>query len=165
MPDSYLPKNRDLQYYHPSPPNMHLPKACASPPSEAVYIDLSTAIAAIQEHAKCNGDVLFKRDTKPARVVFVCDRYGEPESKPKNAHIHKSKRRLGSHSKKCDCRIKVALRLDKITEQWQLEVLEGAHNYKASADPFAYPAYRIAALDLSVYAQIESLALSGLNNA
>jgi hypothetical protein len=44
--------------------------------------------------------------------------------------------------------MKVALRLDKITEQWQLEVLEGAHNHEASADPSAYPAYRIAALVL-----------------
>ena len=131
---------------------MHSPKTCGPPPSEAVYADLSTAIAAIQEHAKCNGYALFKRDTKPACVVFVYDRYGKPESKPKNPHIHESKRRSGSRSKKCDCRIKVALKLDKITEQWRLEVIKGAHNHKASADPSAHLTYRIAVLDSQVSA-------------
>ena len=62
---------------------MHSPKAYGPPSSEAVYADLSTAIAAIQKHTKCNRYVLFKRDTKPARVVFVCDQYDKLESKPK----------------------------------------------------------------------------------
>ena len=61
--------------------------------------------------------------------------------------------------------MKVALKLDKVTQQWQLEVLEGVHNHESSADPSAHPTYRITALDPSVYTQIESLALSGLNNA
>ena len=60
--------------------------------------------------------------------------------------------------------MKVALKLDKIAEQWRLDVTERAHNHKASADPSAHPAYRIAALDSKISAQIESLALSGLNN-
>ena len=95
---------------------MHSPKAYGPPSSEAVYADLSTAIAAIQKHTKCNRYVLFKRDTKPARVVFVCDQYNKSEYMPKNAYIYKSKRRLGSRSKKYNCRIKVALRLNKITK-------------------------------------------------
>ena len=144
---------------------MSLSKACGPPPTEAVYTDLSTATAAIQKHAKCNRYALVKRDTKPSRVVYICDRYGKPESKPKNPDIHESKRRAGSRSKKCNCQMKVALRQDKITEHWQLEVIQGAHNHEASADPSAHPAYRIAALDPQVNTQIESLTLSGLNNA
>jgi hypothetical protein len=158
-----LRNNNTTTHYHPPP--MQSPKACGPPPSEAVYARLSTAIAALHKHAKCNGYAFFKRDTKPARIVFVYDRFGKPESKPKNIDIHESKRRPGSRSKKCDCRMKVALRLDKITEQWYLEVVEGSHNHEASADPSAHPNYRVAALDSQVSAQIESLALSGLNNA
>ena len=54
---------------------MHSPKAYSHPFSEAVYADLFTIIAAIQKYAKYNRYALFKRDTKPARVVFVCDQY------------------------------------------------------------------------------------------
>jgi hypothetical protein len=139
--------------------------ACGPPPPEAVYADLSTAIAAIQGHAKCNGYALFKRDGKPNRIVYACDRYGKPEAKAKNPDLHDSKKRAGSRSKKCGCQMRVALKKDQITGSWQLEVLKGAHNHNASADPSAHPTYRIAALDPAIRAQIESLAVSGLGNA
>ena len=61
--------------------------------------------------------------------------------------------------------MKIALRHDKISEQWEVEVIKGSHNYKASADPSAHPVYRLAALDAQVNAQIESLVLFSLNNA
>ena len=48
---------------------MDKPKPCGPPPLEATYADLSTVIAAIQEHAKGNGYALFKRDTKPSRII------------------------------------------------------------------------------------------------
>jgi hypothetical protein len=140
-------------------------KTCGPPPPAAVYAELSTAITAIQGHAKCNGYALFKRDTKPNRIVYTCDRYGKPAARPKNPDLHDSKRRVGSRSKKCDCQMKVALTKDKITGSWQLQVLKGDHNHDASTDPSAHPMYRIAALDPTIRAQIESLAVSGLGNA
>ena len=41
------------------------PTPCGPAPSEAVYTDLSTAVAAIQAHAKANGYALFRRDAHP----------------------------------------------------------------------------------------------------
>ena len=61
--------------------------------------------------------------------------------------------------------MKVALKLDQITQQWELEVIEGSHNHDASADPSAHLPYRIAALDSRIITEIESLTLSGLNNS
>jgi hypothetical protein len=46
-----------------------------------------------------------------------------------------------------------------------MTVLYGLHNHAASADPFTYPAHRIAATDTSVITQIKSFVLSGLSNA
>ena len=95
-------------------------------PSEAIYTDISTAVAAIQGHAKCNGYALCKHDSRPSRVVYVCDQYGKPQAKPKNPDIRKSKIRGGSRSKKCNCRMKAVLKRDAISQHWQLEVTEGA---------------------------------------
>jgi hypothetical protein len=145
--------------------NMDSPKACGPPPSEATYADLTTAAASISEHAKSNGYALFKRSSKQRRVIYACDQAGKPQARAKNPNIHESKRREGSCSKKCDCQMKVALKLDQITQQWELEVIEGSYNHNASADPSAHPAYRIAALDSRIVTEIESLTLSGLNNS
>ena len=51
-----------------------------------------------------------------------------------------------------------------LSGQWESKVLFGAHNHKPSADPSAYPSYRITALDLDTCAQIDQLSSSGLNN-
>jgi len=153
-----------ITYHYPTK-NMDLSKACGPPPTAAIYTDLSTAVAAIQAHAKCNGYALFKRDSRPLRVVYACDRYSKPQARAKNPDIHESKQWKGSRSKKCNCQMKVALKRDEISGSWELEVIQGLHNYEASADPTAHPAYRIAALDPRIYAQVENLALSGLNNA
>jgi hypothetical protein len=48
-------------------------KGLRHPPAEAIYNDLPTATAAIQEHAKCNGYAVYRRDSRPSRVVYVCD--------------------------------------------------------------------------------------------
>ena len=105
----YLYKHYIIHPYH----NMSLSKACGPPPTEAVYTELSTATAAIQKHAKCNRYALIKRDTKLSYVVYMCDRYSKLESKPRNPDIYESRRRSGSRSKKCNCRMKVALKQDK----------------------------------------------------
>ena len=96
---------------------MDKPKPYGPPPLEATYADLSTTIAAIQEHTKGNRYTLFKHDTKPSRIIFSCDRYRKPQARPKNTDIHESKRRTGSRSKKYNYQMKVALKLDKVTQQ------------------------------------------------
>jgi hypothetical protein len=137
-------------------------KACGPPPPVAVYTDLSTAITTIQGHAKANGYALFKRDSKPRRIVYACDRYGKPQTSGKKPNIHESKQREG-RTKKCDCKMRIALEKDMISGQWELVILEGSHNHESSAAPSAHPAYRIAALDNSTRVQIENLALAGLS--
>jgi hypothetical protein len=77
-------------------------KTYGPPPPAAVYAELSTTITAIQGHAKCNGYALFKRDTKPNRIIYTYDRYGKPVARLKNPDLYDSKRRTGSRSKKCD---------------------------------------------------------------
>jgi hypothetical protein len=61
--------------------------------------------------------------------------------------------------------MRVILKKDLISGQWELKVIEGSHNHPASADPSAHPAHRIAALDPAIQAQIETLVCSGLSNA
>lgn len=143
---------------------MDAPASSMPPPPTAVYTDLSTATTAIHEHAKANGYALFKRDTTQKRIVYTCDRYGKGQDR-KNPNLHESKQRKGSRSKKCDCKMKIALKKDVTLEQWQLMVIGGAHNYGPSAAPSAHPAYRIAALEPRVKAQIKELVATGLNNA
>ena len=97
--------------------NMDSLRACGPPLSEATYADLITAAASILEHTKSNGYALFKRSSKQRRVIYACDRAGKSQARAKNPNIHESKRREGSRSKKCDCQMKVALKLDQITQQ------------------------------------------------
>jgi len=141
---------------------MDSPKACGPPPSEAVYTDLDTAVAAIQGHAQCNGYALSRRDSTPRRVVYVCDRFGKPRVNKNTPVVHESKKRLGSASKKCGCSMKVVLKQDPISEYWTLSIVEGAHNHESSIDAAAHPTYRTAALDPAVITQIKTLGTSGL---
>jgi hypothetical protein len=97
--------------------NIDSPKAYGPPPSEATYADLTATAASISEHAKSNGYALFKRSSKQQRVIYACDRAGKPQTRAKNLNIHESKRRERSRNKRCDCQIKVALKLDQITQQ------------------------------------------------
>ena len=142
---------------------MDAQRACGPPPPEAVYTDISTAVAAIQAHAQLNGYALFKRDSTPRRIVYACDRSGKAEDGPRAraANIHLSKRRSGK-TKKCGCRIKVAFKKDLISGSWTLSILEGTYNHESSADPTAHPTYRVAALDSNVIAQIKTLSAAGL---
>ena len=91
------------------------PTTCGPAPPTAIYPDIPTALAAIQAHARANGYVFFQRDKKPWKVVYACDRAGKPDMKGKNPSTHESKQRKGTGSKKCDCKIRVALRLDKVS--------------------------------------------------
>ena len=139
---------------------MESPCACGPPPPEAIYTDLETAATAIQAHAKQNGYALFKRNSRPKRVVYVCDRFRKGQATKSSTYT--SKRRLRSGSKKCGCNMRVDLKLDSISGNWHLSVLEGTHNHEASADSVAHPVHRIAALDSEVITQIQSLSASGI---
>jgi hypothetical protein len=85
---------------------------------EALYPDPDTAFAAIQAHAMDAGYAFIKMDKKASRVVFACDRARRynPLSKASWA-THASKQRNNTRSKKCQCLIRVELRLDKISNQ------------------------------------------------
>jgi len=96
--------------------------------------------------------------------VYTYDRYRKPPPKRESRSVHKSNQRAGACSKKYDCKIRIALERDVLSGQWESKVLFGAYNHKPSADPSAYPSYRIAALDLDISAQIDRLSSSGLNN-
>jgi hypothetical protein len=139
---------------------------CGPPPSIATYVDVATAFAAIQEHAKANGYALFKRDIQPpapkptTRITYVCDRFGKPQAS-RNKEVDPSKKRKNTGSKKCDCKMKIALKRDDISGYWELSVVEGSHNHSASLAS-AHPAHRLAALDPIVTAKIDALAVSGL---
>ena len=95
--------------------NIDSPKAYGPSSSEAMYADLTTAAASISEHTKSNRYALFKRSSKQRRVIYTCDRARKPQTKAKNPNIHESKRQERSRNKKCDCQIKIALKLDQIT--------------------------------------------------
>lgn len=147
-----------------------MPKDCGPPPSTAVYPDPSTAFAALQAHAKAHGYAFLIRDTKPnktnpTKVIYTCDRQGKSLSKGQTPNIHPERQRKGTRSKRCGCNMRVVLKKDLISSQWELHVLEGSHNHPASTDPSAHPAHRIAALDPAIRVQIETLVCSGLSNA
>jgi hypothetical protein len=150
-----------------------MPQPCGPPPSAAIYADMTTAAAALQNHAKAHGYALFKRDSQPPKrepikIIYACDREGKDRSisfKLKDPAIHEKRQRPGSRSKKCGCKMKIALKKDMNSGNWESQVIEGSHNHDASADASAYPAHRIAALDPQIVIQIESLTCSGLSNA
>ena len=83
---------------------------------ETIYANLIITIAFILEYAKSNKYVLFKRSSKQRQVIYACDRARKPQTRVKNPNIHESKRQERSRNKKCDCQIKVALKLDQITQ-------------------------------------------------
>jgi hypothetical protein len=136
---------------------------CGPAPAEAIYPDLTTAFTAIQEHAKANGYAFYRHDRKPNRAVFRCDRAGKYDSKGKNPNTDPSKQRSSSGSKKCGCKMGVELRLDHISGNWSLKVLEATHNHPRSADPKVHPAHRIAALAPHIHTVICALGRAGLS--
>jgi len=132
-------------------------------PIEAIYPDPSTAFTAVQAYAKYQGYALIKLDKKPSRVVFACDRMGKYDSKGKDLSLHKSRQRKSTGSKKCGCLMRVELRLDDLSGQWILKVLEGAHNHGPSTAPTAHPAHRSAAITLATRAEIGRLSHARLS--
>ena len=142
-----------------------LPQACGPAPPAATYSDITTGFAAFQAHAKANGYALLQQDTKPFRALFVCDRAGKYNLKGKRPDVHPSKKRKNTGSKKCGCQMRVTLAKDRVSEQWQVKVLEATHNHAASADFTAHPAHRITSVPAQIYASIGSLAKASLSNA
>ena len=133
------------------------------PPPEAIYADPETAFIAIQAHAKDQGYAFKKRDKKGSRIVFTCDRGGKYDAKGRDPAVHKSKQRASTGSKKCGCLMMVELRLDHLSGNWILKVLEGAHNHVAVTHVTAHSVHRNSALTTEVRAQIDILSQSGLN--
>ena len=66
----------------------------------AIDSDLSTGFTAIQAHAKANGYAFMRRDTRPHRALFVCDREGRYRPKWKQTDAHSTRKRLNTGSKK-----------------------------------------------------------------
>jgi hypothetical protein len=59
--------------------------------------------------------------------------------------------------------MKVELRLDHLSSQWILSVLEGAHNHGPSTATTAHPAHRNFALTPEIRAEIARLSQAGLS--
>ena len=133
------------------------------PPPEAIYPDPEAAYTAIQLHAKGQGYAFKKREKKGSRIVFTCDRAGKYDPKGKDPAVHKSKQRMATGSKKCGCLMSVELRLDYLSGNWMLRVLEGAYNHDASIHITAHPVYRNNTLTPEIRTYIGILAQSGLN--
>ena len=76
--------------------------------------------------------------------------------------MDKSKQRAETGSKKCGCLVKVGFCLDRLLNQWILEILQGAHNHGPSAAPTAHPAHKIAAIIPTALAHIGGLSHNGL---
>jgi hypothetical protein len=134
-----------------------------SAPPEAIYPDPNTAFTAIQLHAKQHGYAFFRFSSKPSRIVFACDRAGKYDSRGKDPHTDESKQRKKTGSKKCGCLMKVAIRLDYMSSQWMLQVLEDTHNHGPSAAITAHPAHRITALTPDTRTEITRLSRAGLS--
>jgi len=87
-----------------------------APPPEAVYPDLPAASTAVQEYTRDLGYALFRRSTKPTRVLYTCDRAGKYDPRGKGPATHRTKQPVNTGSKKCDCPMRVELRLDSISQ-------------------------------------------------
>lgn len=133
----------------------------AAPP-EAVYPDVDTAFDEIQAHAREHGYAFRRHQMRPTRRVFACDRAGKYDSKGKDPNTHSSKQRKNTGSKKCECLMKVELRLDKLSNQWSLRVLKSEHNHGPSVDPSAHPAHRLPNLHPTRHSTISVLARAGV---
>ncbi|CZT48772.1 uncharacterized protein RSE6_09520 [Rhynchosporium secalis] len=90
---------------------------------------------------------------------------GKYDPRGKQTTVDSSKRRGNTGSKKCGCQMRVVLLKDRASEQWEVRVLEAAHNHAASIAFTAHPAHRIASIPAETRATISSLAKAGLPNA
>jgi hypothetical protein len=107
-------------------------KMSLAAPPEAIYPDIDTAFTKLQEHAEEHGYAFFRYFRKPTRVYFACDRARKYDSRGKDPDTHSSKQRKNTGSKKCGCPMKLVLRLDSLSNQWTLKVLEATHNHGPS---------------------------------
>ncbi len=119
---------------------------CGPAPPEATYTTPEACFTSIQAHARINGYAFRKRDNKPSRKVYVCDRDGQYDSQGKKPYMDLTKQRSNTSTKKCGCKMKVELKKEG-SMAWKLTVMEATHNHGPSAAPIAHPAHRIASLD------------------
>jgi hypothetical protein len=132
-------------------------------PPEAVYPDIDSAFGEIQAHTREHGYTLFRYYRKPSRVVFACDCAGKYDSRGKDPNTHSSKQRQNTGSKKCGCLMRVELRLDKLSNQWSLRVLESAHNHGPSIAITAHPVHRLATMAPGGPTTISTLSCAGIS--
>ena len=117
------------RYQHHDPHHHHyrLPPANTMsllPPPEAINPDPATAFNAIQLHAKEYGYAFMKRNEKPSRLLFACNRAGNYDSRGKVLTVDKSRQRKNTGSKKCGCLMMVELCLDQVVLYDQLVLVE-----------------------------------------
>ena len=84
-------------------------------PPEDIYPDVDTAFASVQAHAKEQGYAFRRHMTKAKRRVFACDRAGRYDPRGKDSNTHESKQRGKTGTKKCNCLMRVELRLNSLS--------------------------------------------------
>ena len=97
--------------------NLLASKACGPSPFAAVYPDILTAFAVVQAYAKAYGYAFYKRDTRSTKIIYACDKAEQAESKAKTLAIHLQRQQKDTCSKKCGCKMQVALKRDYVSGQ------------------------------------------------
>jgi hypothetical protein len=128
-----------------------------APPPLAIYADSAAAFEAIQAHARAtgNGYALYRRDTRPTKVIFLCDRAGKYDSRGKNPNAHSSRQRNNTGSEKCGCLMRVLLHRDPISHNWSVAVPDPEHNHSPSGTITAHPAHRPVSFWLIAYSSLD----------
>ncbi|KAH8587616.1 hypothetical protein B0O99DRAFT_393024 [Bisporella sp. PMI_857] len=96
-----------------------LPSTFRSAPPEAIYSTKDALFAALQTHGRDNGYAIITRSTKPNRVLFDCDRGGNYDPKGKSSNTHSSRQRNNTGSKKCGCKMRVAVTALALSRAWR----------------------------------------------
>ena len=128
------------------------------PLPDAEYESHEAVENAYRQHARGKGYSVVKVDTgglkkyskKTGRkVVFGCDRWGkhDPSKTLKvNPDVHKSKRRKGTSSRKCNCPFRIVAIEDPVTLRWKAFIKEEHHNHDPSSEPTSHPSHRRAGI-------------------
>jgi hypothetical protein len=78
------------------------------------------------------------------KVMFGCDRWGkhDPSKTLKvNPDVHKSKRRKGTSSRKCNCPFRIVAIEDPVTLKWKAFIKDEHHNHDPSSEPTSHPSH------------------------
>jgi hypothetical protein len=154
-------------------PNGH----CGPPPATATYPDIDTAFQAIEAHARINGYAVYIRDKQPpkprptTRVTVCCDKGPDGYRDNKDPNVHETKRRKNTGSKKCGCKFRVEIKLDKKlsiaadSQVWRVKDMGNEHNHGRSSALSAHPQYRLGQCLSETRASIIAAAQAGQSNA